>query len=210
MKEKAQISPSVALLMGASFPFSGLIRRKQWIRWSNYLKKWRYGPQWEATMDDLDLRIVAALQTDGTLTKAKLAEAVGSTSSTCLRRAAELRRSGVLKGCVYLADSARLGRSIRAIIAVTTRNHTRDLRSSFASRISEEVAITQAFGVTGDLDAVLIGHFSDMEEYQALCDRLFDSDPDVVRYTTLFAVETYKDTTMIAPSEKTGKSQSRP
>lgn len=151
-------------------------------------------------MDDLDLRIVSALQADGTLTKTDLADKVGSTPSTCLRRVAELRRSGVLTGCVYLADPVRLGRGIRAIIAVTTRNHTKDLRRSFASRISKELAITQAFGVTGDLDAVLIGHFSHMEEYQALCDRLFDNDAAVVRYTTLFAVETYKETTSIAPS----------
>ena len=151
-------------------------------------------------MDALDLRIVAALQADGSLTKAELAQAVGSTPSTCLRRVAELRRTGVLTGCVYLADPAKLGRGIRAIITVTTRNHTKDLRTSFASRISEEQAITQAYGVTGELDAVLIGHFADMEEYQALCDRLFDSDPDVMRYTTLFGVETYKETTTIEPS----------
>lgn len=157
-------------------------------------------------MDELDFRIVAALQADGTLTKAELAEAVGSTPSTCLRRVAELRRTGVLTGCVYLADPGKLGRGIRAIIVVTTRNHTKDTRTTFASRVSGEVAITQAYGVTGDLDAVLIGHFRDMEEYQALCDRLFDSDPDVVRYTTLFAVETYKDTTAITPSAKAEQS----
>lgn len=152
-------------------------------------------------MDDLDRRIVAALQTDGTLTKAELAEAVGSTPSTCLRRVVALRQAGVLRACVYLADPSKLGRSIRAIITVTTRNHTKDVRTSFASRIAGEAAITQAYGVTGELDAVLIGHFGDMEEYQALCDRLFDSDPDVVRYTTLFAVETYKETTRIALSD---------
>lgn len=151
-------------------------------------------------MDELDLRIIATLQVDGTLTKSELADAVGSTPSTCLRRVAELRRRGVLSSCVYLADPAKLGRGIRAIITVTTRNHTKDVRTSFAARISDEPAITQAFGVTGDLDAVVVGHFSDMQEYQALCDRLFDSDPDVVRYTTLFAVETYKDTTKITPS----------
>ncbi|MEL7113755.1 MAG: Lrp/AsnC family transcriptional regulator, partial [Pseudomonadota bacterium] len=146
------------------------------------LEFWTTG---DLTMDALDLRIVAALQADGSLTKAQLADAVGSTPSTCLRRVADLRRAGVLTGCVYLADSAKLGRGIRAIVTVTTRNHTKDLRTSFASRILEEAAITQAYGVTGELDAVLIGHFADMEEYQALCDRLFDSDPDVVRYTTL-------------------------
>ncbi len=156
--------------------------------------------QTRLNMDALDLRIVAALQADGSLTKAELAEAVGSTPSTCLRRVAELRRTGVLTGCVYLADPGKLGRGIRTIITVTTRNHTKDLRTSFASRISEEPAIVQAYGVTGELDAVLIGHFADLAEYQAMCDRLFDSDPDVVRYTTLFAVETYKETTAIEPS----------
>ena len=150
-----------------------------------------------SSMDALNLRIVAALQADGTLTKAELAETVGSTPSTCLRRVAELRRTGVLTGCVFLADPAKLGCGIRAIITVTTRDHTRELRISFANRITEEPAILQAYGVTGELDAVLIGVFRDMEEYQALCDRLFDSDPDVVRYTTLFAVETYKETTAI-------------
>lgn len=50
-----------------------------------------------------------------------------------------------------------------------------------------------------------VGYFGDMEEYQALCDRLFDSDPDVVRYTTLFAVETYKETTKITPQIATAK-----
>lgn len=159
-------------------------------------------------MDDLDLRIINVLQTDGLLTKAQLAEAVGSTPSTCLRRVADLRRAGVLTACVYLADPAKLARGIRAIINVTTRNHTKDLRCGFASRIANEPAITQAYGVTGDLDAVLIGHFIDMEEYQALCDRLFDNDPDVVRYTTLFAVETYKQTTAIMPHGILSKAKS--
>lgn len=158
-------------------------------------------------MDDLDLRIINALQTDGLLTKAQLAEAVGSTPSTCLRRVAGLRRAGVLKAGVYLADPAKLGRGIRAIITVTTRNHTKDLRKGFAARIADEPAITQAYGVTGDLDAILIGHFSDMQEYQSLCDRLFDNDSDVLRYTTLFAVETYKETTAIAPNKTLGNTK---
>lgn len=83
-------------------------------------------------MDALDHRIVATLQKDGSLTKAELAEAVGSTPSTCLRRVADLRNLGVLKGCVYLADPVKLGRGIRAIITVTKRNHTKELRTSFA------------------------------------------------------------------------------
>lgn len=148
-------------------------------------------------MDALDHRIVRALQRDGSLTKVELADEVASTPSTCLRRVAELRKCRVLKRCVFLADAAKLGRNIRAIITVTTRNKTKDLRLAFASRIELEPSINQAFGVSGEVDAVLFGYFTDTDEYQALCDRLFDSDPEVVRYTTAFAIETYKDTTEI-------------
>ncbi|TIW02314.1 MAG: Lrp/AsnC family transcriptional regulator, partial [Mesorhizobium sp.] len=43
-------------------------------------------------------------------------------------------------------------------------------------------------------------NFIDAEECQAVCDRLFDDDPHIVRYTTLFAVERYKEETAI-PSD---------
>ena len=49
-----------------------------------------------------------------------------------------------------------------------------------------------AYGVTGELDAVLIGNFKDMVEYQDTCDRLFDGVEGIVRYTTHFVAETYK------------------
>jgi Lrp/AsnC family leucine-responsive transcriptional regulator len=151
-------------------------------------------------VDRLDFRIIDALQREGDLTHAELAERVGSSPSTCLRRVQRLKRSGHLQRCVYLADPGKLERGIRAIITVVTTGHARELREAFAEKIRREPAITLAYGVTGDVDAVLHGNFIDMEEYQAVCDRLFDNDPHVVRYTTLFAVERYKEETAI-PSD---------
>ncbi|RVC56500.1 Lrp/AsnC family transcriptional regulator, partial [Mesorhizobium sp. M00.F.Ca.ET.038.03.1.1] len=85
-------------------------------------------------------------------------------------------------------------------IMVVTTSHGRELRQAFAGKIRREPAITLAYGVTGDVDAVLHGNFIDAEECQAVCDRLFDDDPHIVRYTTLFAVERYKEETAI-PSD---------
>lgn len=151
-------------------------------------------------MDRLDVRILDALQQDGSLTQAQLAEQVGSSPSTCLRRVQRLKKSGHLRRCVYLADPGKLERGIKAIIAVVTTGHARELREAFAKKLGREPAITLAYGVTGDVDAVLHGNFIDMEEYQAVCDRLFDNDAHIVRYTTLFAVERYKEETAI-PSD---------
>lgn len=148
-------------------------------------------------MDRLDIRLLDALQQDGALTQAQLAARVGSTPSTCLRRVQRLRNSGHLERCVYLADPAKLERGLRAIIAVVTTGHGQDSRGAFAEKIRNEPAISMAYGVTGEVDAVLYGNFASMEEYQAVCDRLFDHDPQVVRYTTFFAVERYKTETAI-------------
>ncbi|MCF6302157.1 MAG: Lrp/AsnC family transcriptional regulator [Devosiaceae bacterium] len=144
-------------------------------------------------MDALDIRIVEALQDRGDMTHAALADAVGSTASTCLRRLRGLRKSGILTRNIYLADAARLGRGLRAIITAATKDHTRADREILAKCIRAEPAIAYAYGVTGELDAILIGNFRDMVEYQEVCDRLFDGVESVVRYTTHFISETYKD-----------------
>lgn len=143
-------------------------------------------------MDALDIRIVETLQKSGDVTYAELAEAVGSTASTCLRRVRDLRKAGVLTDNIFLADAAKLGRGLKAIITVTTKDHTRADREELARCLRAEPAIAYAYGVTGELDAVLIGNFKDMVEYQDACDRLFDGVDSVVRYTTHFISETYK------------------
>ena len=143
-------------------------------------------------MDALNIRIIEVLQTRGDMTHAELAEVVGSTPSTCLRRVRDLRNSGVLTKSIYLASAVKLARGLKAIITLTTKDHTRQDREELSKLIDAEPAVASAYGVTGELDAILIGNFHDMAEYQEVCDRLFD-DEKVVRYTTHFVSETYKD-----------------
>ncbi len=144
-------------------------------------------------MDPLDVRIVEALQRDGQLTNVQLAERVHSTPSTCLRRVQRLKQRGILARAIHLADPAKLGRGLRAIISVTTRDQTRADRALLAAMLRREPAITLAYGVTGDVDTILIGNFRDMDDYQTACNRLFDGLDSVVRYTTHFIAEVYKE-----------------
>lgn len=148
-------------------------------------------------MDALDVRIIEALQQRGDLTHAELADAVGSTPSTCLRRKRDLRASGMLGASVFLTDPARLGRGLKAIVTATMKDHRRVGREALANRIRAEPAIAYAYGVTGDLDVILLGNFRDMVEYQEVCDRLFDSVDGVAKYTTHFVSETYKENPIV-------------
>ena len=129
-------------------------------------------------MDRLDVRILDALQRDGSSTQAQLAERVGSSPSTSLRRAQRLEKSGHLTRCVYLADARKLERGLRTIITVVTSRPAGKTLESFVEMIGKEPAIDLAYGTTGEVDAVLLGNFADMEEYSAVCDRLLNDNPE--------------------------------
>lgn len=157
-------------------------------------------------MDRLDVRILDALQQDGALTQAQLAERVGSSPSTSLRRARRLKKSGHLDRCVYLADARKLERGLRAVITVVTTRPGGKTLESFVKKINKEPAIDLAYGTTGEVDAVLLANFADMQEYRAVCDRLLD-DAHVVRYTTLFAVDRYKECSAVPTDALAAKLQ---
>lgn len=156
-------------------------------------------------MDKLDIRILDVLQQDGSLTQAQLAERVGSSPSTSLRRAQRLEKSGHLGRCVYLADARKLERGLRAIVTIVTTSPGGKTLESFVKRINNEPAIDLAYGTTGEVDAVLLANFADMQEYRALCNRLLDDDPHVVRYTTMFAVDRYKECSAVPTDALTAK-----
>ena len=103
-------------------------------------------------MDGLDIRILDALQQDGSLTQEQLAERVGSSPSTSLRRARRLKASGHLSRCVYLADSRKLDRGLRTIITVVTSGNGGKTGEALARKVRNEPAIDLAYVASGRLE----------------------------------------------------------
>ncbi|ABC22700.1 Lrp/AsnC family transcriptional regulator [Rhodospirillum rubrum] len=152
-------------------------------------------------MDALDRRLVRLLQHDASLTNAALADRAGLSPSSCLRRVQRLRDEGVLTRTVMLADAQKLGRGLTAIVQVFLNHHAHDRRREFLAHVRAEPAITQAWSVTGEADVILVLHLRDMAEYARLCDLLFEHDPNVTKFQTLFALATYKSETAIGVDE---------
>lgn len=148
-------------------------------------------------MDAIDRKIVEVLQNDAGLTNVELSERVNLSPSSCLRRVQRLKDQGVLLKSVVLADPDKLNRSLMAIVDVTLERHGADARQIFLQQLLLEPAIGQAYSVTGETDVLLIMNLADMKEYQAICERLFNHDPNVVKFRTLFAMERYKYETAI-------------
>ena len=68
----------------------------------------------------------------------------------------------------------------------------RSAAASVAARIADEAAVQQCFYVTGETDYILVVTATDMDDYQAICKRLFEGDENIRRYSTSIALERIK------------------
>jgi len=82
-------------------------------------------------LDEIDRRIVRALQRDASLSHAALAETVGASAASVWRRVRNLEKEGVLGAAVRLADPARLGRAVNVLCQVRMHRQTMDARADF-------------------------------------------------------------------------------
>jgi DNA-binding Lrp family transcriptional regulator len=146
-------------------------------------------------MDKIDSKLLKLLQEDASRTNAELAELVALSPSSCLRRVQRLKKSGVINRVVALLNPAKVGRGIKAIITVELERHGEQYMRQFLDMASREQVVTQAYRVSGQIDAVLMLRLKDMEELEAVCERLFRNRSNVARYYTMFVTQTAKEET---------------
>ncbi len=148
-------------------------------------------------MDRIDRKLLDLLQVDASRTNAELAELVGLSPSSCLRRIRRLKDAGVIDRVVALLAPAKTGRSLKAVVTVNLARHGKSYMRQFLSAAAAEPAVVQVYAVSGETDALLMLRLKDMEEFDALCERLFKTQSNVARYYTSFVIRTAKETTMI-------------
>ncbi len=68
-------------------------------------------------IDEIDRKILMALQDDASLSQRALAETVGLSQNACWRRLQRLQTDGVLRGQRAMVDLARLGFDLVGLIS---------------------------------------------------------------------------------------------
>ena len=75
-------------------------------------------------MDPVDTKILRTLMTDGHMTNARLAKAVGLSESATLERVRRLEGSGIIQGYAALVEPSRVGRGLEVLIHFSLRNQS--------------------------------------------------------------------------------------
>ncbi len=148
-------------------------------------------------MDKIDRALLNLMQRDASLTNVEMADKVGLSPSSCLRRVQRLTKSGIIDRIVAILNPGKTGRGIKALVSVELKLHGEQHMRRFLDFVKAEEAITHAYAITGDMDVVLMLRLTDMEEFDALCDRLFRDQTNVARFVTMVVIKTAKEETAI-------------
>ncbi len=107
------------------------------------------------SLDPIDLRLLALLQGDASLSNAELAERVGLSASQCSRRRSGLEEAGYIRAYRADLDARKLGFGIEAFTRVTLSKHSDATAEDFAQFLEGLDEVQQAHTVAGDADYLL-------------------------------------------------------
>lgn len=144
-------------------------------------------------LDAVDRRILRALQRDGRLTTAELAEEVGLSPTPVWRRVKRLEEAGVIQGYRAVVDPTALGLTETIFVQVTVDRHSRDLQLQFAAAVAEMPEVLTAHFIAGASDFLLRVVAGDKADYYDLLVEKLYQLPGVHDVRSTFAMATLKD-----------------
>ena len=149
-------------------------------------------------LDDIDRRILNALQVDASQTNSELARAVHVSAPTCLRRVKHLTDSGVIARQVAIVAPQLVGARLSAVVEITLDVQAAERMGEFEQLVANEAAVLQCYRVSPGPDFVLIVQVADMPAYHGLAHRLFAAHANVRNVKSYFSTFRSKFETRIA------------
>lgn len=146
--------------------------------------------------DAIDLKLLALLQQDASLSNQALAEQASISPPTCLRRVRRLREAGLIERQIAVLDADRLaallGHGLGAVVEISLDRQGADWLDAFEARVVRDEAVQQCYRVSPGPDFILVVQVADMAAYGALAQRLFTSDANVRNVKAFFSVKRAK------------------
>ena len=141
-------------------------------------------------LDDLDSRILSALQEDGRLSNVELAERVGLSPSPCLRRVKRLEEDGYIAGYKAKVDRRRLGLGMTVFVGVKVDGHRDANAKAFQEAMHKLPEVVACHMVSGETDFLLEVVVADLNAYDSFLSRTLLLMPMIRDVRSNFAIRT--------------------
>jgi DNA-binding Lrp family transcriptional regulator len=145
-------------------------------------------------LDAIDVKILEALQEEGRLTNAELAERIALSPSPCWRRLKRLETQGVIKGYQAVLDRRRLGLGVTAFVSILLDNHSEKNARAFEAGVAAIPEIISCHNVSGHFDFLLQVVGEDLDRFSNLVLNRIRTLPGVKEMNTSFSLREVKST----------------
>ena len=117
-------------------------------------------------LDDIDHKIIAAMQADARLTMLQLADRVGLSASPGARRVRLLEQAGVIRGYVALIDQSRVGLPVSVFASIKLERQREEELDRFARAVAQWPEVLDCYLMTGQRDFLIRVVVRDLESYE--------------------------------------------
>jgi Lrp/AsnC family transcriptional regulator len=148
-------------------------------------------------IDDVDRRLLRALQADAGLSQAALSELIGISPASCWRRIQSLEARGVLLKAVRLLDAGRVGRGVNVLCHVRMNSHSPESRGAFERFVADRPEVMECYSMSGEWDYLLRVVVADVAGYERFLMRDLLAHPRVATASSHFALGQIKYTTAL-------------
>jgi DNA-binding Lrp family transcriptional regulator len=140
-------------------------------------------------IDELDRKIVRALNANARRSFREIAKEVGTSAPSVIHAVKRLESAGVIKGYVPVVDPGYFGIGLSAIIAV---RFSKGKLLETQKRIAQDPHVAAVYDVTGDWDSFIVGRFSGREDLNGFIKGLL-AVPHVDRTVTHIVLNVVKE-----------------
>lgn len=148
-------------------------------------------------MDELDYKILRALQHDGRQTNQDLSALVGLSPSPCLRRVRILEESKVIQGYTAVVDQATYGLPINVFVSLRLERQDDPTIRKFEKAIERLDEIVECYLMTGSRDYLLRVVSENLNTYEVFVRRKLATIAGVSNIESSFALGQVKRTTVL-------------
>lgn len=140
-------------------------------------------------LDNIDLKILRELQSDGKLPNTELSRRVNLSPSPCLARVKRLESEGLIRHYVALLDPLELGLRLNVFIFISLKAQSRQALEDFESRICSHDEVMECYLMTGDADYLIRVAMRDIESLERFIVESLSPMPEIEKIRSSFALK---------------------
>ncbi len=150
-----------------------------------------------ARMDALDIKLLKALQKDGRMSNADLADSVALSPSACHRRVQRLEREGVIRNYVALLNPRAVDRRATVFVEITLKGQAEEILQAFERQVALIPDVLECHLMAGAADYLLKVVAQDTDDFARIHKQYLARLPGVAQMQSSFALRTVFKTTAL-------------